>query len=191
MDRQIFNRLFTLSGPAQNPDEMYWLTQLLERENVKVVVEVGVQEGGSLTFWWLLLNPSLLVGVDVNPLVAEMMTKTRGWTWGFEGVLHSRDRPVHLIIGDSTDPKTVEEVRTVLAGNKVDLLFLDANHDYDYVKADFTNYSPLVRKGGLVVLHDVNYEGPDRLFNELKNSGKTDSVRIWRDGMGYGVWYKP
>jgi len=193
MDRKEFDRIFTLACPAQNPDEMYWLTQYLEELRNPVVLEIGVQQGGSLTFWWLLLNPSLLIGVDVDPQVPEL-TKTRQWSWDFEGELRSRDRNVTLIIGDSTDPKTVERVKArlgkrvwELAG--VDFLFLDGDHDYAYVKADFDNYSTLVRKGGVVVFHDIGYEGPRRVFEDLK--GKTDSVHIWKQGMGYGVWRKP
>jgi predicted O-methyltransferase YrrM len=39
-------------------------------------------------------------------------------------------------------------------GLAVDLLFIDADHAYDSVSADWRNWSPFVRKGGIVAFHD-------------------------------------
>lgn len=38
----------------------------------------------------------------------------------------------------------------------IDLLHIDGLHTWDAVNQDFTMYSPLVRKGGLILFHDVN-----------------------------------
>lgn len=196
MDREEFNKIFTLAGPAQNPDEMFWLTQFLEGLPSPVVLEIGVQQGGSLMFWWLLLNPSLLIGVDVDPQVPEL-TKTRKWSWDFEGELHSRDQNVTLIIGDSTNPNTVQRVKARLGERiwdlaGIDLLFIDGNHDYLYVRTDFSNYSRFVRQGGMVVFHDIGYPGPKKLFDSL--DGRKESIHLFHPpegGFGYGVWWKP
>ena len=40
-----------------------------------------------------------------------------------------------------------------------DALFIDGNHSYEYVKKDLENYWEKVRLGGIVALHDVNFEG--------------------------------
>jgi predicted O-methyltransferase YrrM len=42
-----------------------------------------------------------------------------------------------------------------LKDNKVDFLFIDADHSYEGVKKDFEMYSPLVRKGGIIAFHDI------------------------------------
>ena len=36
----------------------------------------------------------------------------------------------------------------------IDFLFIDADHSYEAVKADWNGWSPKVRKGGYIALHD-------------------------------------
>jgi predicted O-methyltransferase YrrM len=40
-----------------------------------------------------------------------------------------------------------------------DAVFIDGNHSYEYVKKDLENFLPKVKDGGIVALHDVNFEG--------------------------------
>lgn len=44
---------------------------------------------------------------------------------------------------------------------KIDLLFIDADHSYKGVSSDWKNWSPFVRKGGIIAFHDyyVHSEG--------------------------------
>ena len=44
---------------------------------------------------------------------------------------------------------------------KIDLLFIDADHSYKGVSLDWKNWSPFVRKGGIIAFHDyyVHSEG--------------------------------
>lgn len=62
---------------------------------------------------------------------------------------------IHLIRADSKDPKTIKQLLEILGQTKIDLLFIDGDHTYEGVKADFQNYSPMVSKGGMVVFHDI------------------------------------
>jgi len=66
-------------------------------------------------------------------------------------------------------PEMDEAFETVLCGDstiihnqigrKVDAVFIDGNHSYEYVKKDLENYYSKVREGGIVALHDANFEG--------------------------------
>jgi hypothetical protein len=60
-----------------------------------------------------------------------------------------------VLLGDSHDPSMVADLEKMLDGEPVDLLFIDGDHTYEGVKADYELYSPLVRPGGLVAFHDV------------------------------------
>ncbi|MDD4735470.1 MAG: class I SAM-dependent methyltransferase [Kiritimatiellae bacterium] len=56
---------------------------------------------------------------------------------------------------------------------KIDLLFIDGDHSVDGVISDFNTYSPQVRRGGYIVLHDIHPEmcgcdGPRGLIEMLK-----------------------
>ena len=55
----------------------------------------------------------------------------------------------------------------------IDLLFIDGNHAYEAVRRDFTEWSPFVKPGGYIVMHDVSFDpgfvhqGPARVVKEL------------------------
>jgi len=46
------------------------------------------------------------------------------------------------------------EAILVLDVDKIDFLYIDGNHDYEYVKSDLRHYFPLVKHGGIVAGHD-------------------------------------
>jgi len=54
----------------------------------------------------------------------------------------------------------------------IDLLFIDANHEYPAVLRDFEDWSPFVKEGGVVAFHDVGgcYPGPIRVVAEKLKS---------------------
>lgn len=56
----------------------------------------------------------------------------------------------------------------------IDLLFIDASHDYDDVKQDINDWSPFIKPGGVIAFHDVDLNkasleltGPGRAAKEL------------------------
>ena len=67
-----------------------------------------------------------------------------------------------------------DAIELFLSGRKfnfpVDVLHIDGSHDYESVRSDFDNYMPLVTKGGVILLHDVEvpHMGVKRLFSEIK-----------------------
>ena len=75
-----------------------------------------------------------------------------------------------LIKGRSEEPDSVESA----SSQEYDLLLIDGDHGYEGVKADFINYVPLVKKGGIVLIDDYGNESwPDvKKFvdDELENS---------------------
>jgi len=62
----------------------------------------------------------------------------------------------YMIDGDSQTFPIYNKVRNVLKDERLDLLFIDADHSYGGVNADYKNYSNLVRPGGRIVFHDIN-----------------------------------
>jgi len=60
--------------------------------------------------------------------------------------------------------ETIEVARTWV--KDAGLLFIDAAHAYEAVKADFLAWSPFVVRGGWVVFHDAGAPGPAQVIAE-------------------------
>jgi cephalosporin hydroxylase len=104
---------------------------------------------------------------------------------------------IYLLRRDSHDPKTLEEVKGILDGQKVDFLFIDGDHTYNGVKQDFEMYSPLVKEGGIIAFHDIVCHDPSEnvgvpeFWNLIKNKYKhLEIVYDWNQKWaGIGVLY--
>lgn len=52
----------------------------------------------------------------------------------------------------------------------IDMLFIDADHSYQAVRRDWDDWSPYVKAGGIIALHDsrsLKYPGPLKLVQEI------------------------
>jgi len=135
-----------------------------------VIVEIGVLSNAQRPFYRELLNAEH-IGIDV-------LDQAPG-------------RPD--IVGDSRAPETLEKLRARLAGRPIDLLFIDGNHLYEYVKFDYENYGPLARH--LIAFHDVvSTEGGievevNRLWREICEAEKKNCmITFYRHNDSPTVW---
>lgn len=145
----------TTHKALQRKWEFVALLGMVRRLRPAVVVEVGTYNGGTLYCWSKLAKDSAtLVCLDLP-----------GGSWqagseeGEKQRLSQFVRPtqtLHCVLADSHAPATRDRVRGLLDGRPVDLLFIDGDHTYEGVRADFELYAPLVRPGGLIAFHDIN-----------------------------------
>jgi len=70
-----------------------------------------------------------------------------------------------FIEGDSTKMKWDK--------GQIDILLIDGDHSYEAVKADYENFEPYVRSGGMILLHDISWQakGVQRFYEELGKPG--------------------
>lgn len=146
---ESFEALYRMAGEAfgitQVPFEIETLLERVRALEPKVVVEIGTHKGGnSFLFCHALRSPELLVGLDLN---VQNAAKLRYFT-----------RPGQRYVALHGNSQVVEQRRRlerVLGGRSVDFLFIDGDHSYDGVRADYELYAPLVRPGGLIAFHDI------------------------------------
>jgi predicted O-methyltransferase YrrM len=193
-DHQLFD--FPLAVRAvhasQRLDEFAALLERIERLRPRRVLEIGTYLGGTLWFLARASDPqAVVVSVDVDAPVFARVQRAR---------LARRRQRIVSLEGDSHDPATLERVRKELGDQPLDVLFIDADHSYEAVKRDYEIYSPLVRSGGLIALHDINPRRSGGIFGEVprfwaelraEHPGATEEFlsRGHEDGYGIGVVY--
>lgn len=163
--------------------QLFWWW--VESRGVANILEIGSFCGGTLWYWSQLSGPVTVVSIDQpvherwpEPRQAQIEARTKWHSW-FKG-----DNQLIEIQGDSHDPYSVSEAAH---WGPYDLAFIDGDHSYEGVHADFDNYAPMVRPGGIIAFHDVcRYEpGVMKLADELHERNMT--VRFYdprTDGSG-------
>jgi predicted O-methyltransferase YrrM len=66
-----------------------------------------------------------------------------------------------------------------LSGEQFDMVFIDASHDYESVKADIIAWLPLIRLGGIICGHDRNHPPVYRAVHEAFPERVEEETDIW------------
>lgn len=133
------------------------LRQFLERVRdlrPQVVVEIGTARGGMFyCFSQLAARDATLISIDLPGAPnCGGQTATEREVFATFGPLTQR---FHFIPDDSHLPSTRQKLADILAGRKIDLLFIDGDHSYEGCIADFNDYHDLASPDGLIVFHDI------------------------------------
>jgi predicted O-methyltransferase YrrM len=139
-------------GAAQIPEEFMMLLKHLD--NPERLLEIGTFQGGSLLLFCQYSSPTATI------ISIDLPGGPYGGGYGPEQKLvYQRfaewQQQLHLLQMNSHDQSTLSEVRRILGDQRLDFLFIDGDHTYEGVKADFAMYSPLVRRGGKIAFHDI------------------------------------
>jgi len=131
--------------PAQVDGEIIGLLKLATERQVQRVLEIGTAQGGT-TFLLSRAIPSTrwTLSIDLRPRHTRVLK-----------FFNAPDRSFHALAGSSIAPAALQQVEVLLGGAPVDLLFIDGDHSYEGVKADYAHYRRFVRPGGLIVFHDI------------------------------------
>jgi len=105
----------------------------------------------------------------------------------------NKNTALTVIPASSFDPQTIKKVETIC--NHYDFIFIDGNHTYEGIMADYRNYFPFLRSGGIMAFHDIaqNEEGGGfRVWNEIKHQYKYKEIlKSPSKEKGIGVILKP
>jgi predicted O-methyltransferase YrrM len=161
--------------PSQVHWEIFNMAQIVEKLKPKTVLEVGTSRGGTFFIWARLASPDAhLVSIDLPG--GENIWAYPRWKEPFYRRFASKGQRIDLLRGDSQKPEMVDRLKDVLKGEKIDFLFIDADHAYEGVKKDYELYSPFVRSGGVIGFHDIAAHAPitncrvKDLWDEVKTS---------------------
>jgi predicted O-methyltransferase YrrM len=180
--------------------ELMSLVREVRRLRPRVVVEIGTHRGGTLFCWSAASAPDAqLVSIDL-PTPDQGMGTREGDEARFRAFLRPGQR-LDCLHRDSHAPETRDELLRLLDGQAVDFLWIDGDHSDAGVRADWADYGPLVRPGGLIAFHDIhpnpalpgNQVTP--LWRELRgrytHREYVDQDHPGGAGMGIGVLVQP
>lgn len=129
------------------------------------ILEIGTKFGGTF-YIWNTINPyGMNISIDMSDggqhggVSEEDMDKRDLW-------FYERFDNCHFIRDDSHDPWTQIKLLSYLRPSKtdilagriepsIDFLFIDGDHTYEGVKADFKMYSPFMKNGAIIAFHDI------------------------------------
>ena len=159
--RELLEELFNDSSllsilyrPMQVKWEIERLSYILRDLRPKYLLEIGTARGGTLFLWTRLArDDALIISIDLpKGSFGGGYPLLKGFAYKF---FAKRKQKIVLIRGDSHDSRTLKKVKEILAGRKLDFLFIDGDHTYEGVKKDYEMYSSLVRKAGIIAFHDI------------------------------------
>lgn len=116
-------------------------------------LEIGTFDRGNLSYVSTLLSDdALLIGVNIQHDQAA------------DDRLRSTLKPGQnyiSIVGDSRLPETVSQVAEAVKsrGRKIDAAFIDGDHTAYGTMCDYVNYGSMVSRDGVILFHDVLWEG--------------------------------
>ena len=173
----------------QLPLEIWPFAEWLWNRHPHNVLEIGVRHGGTSALWHG-LSTGIVVGVDWT----EQDSLGKSGTWNRHVELIRTYPRFKSVLGDSHLQSTINDVD---GGRSFDFIFLDGDHSYEGVKADFINYRPLLSTGGCIAFHDIVYtettrrakQGVNRFWSELKSQypGKWKEFSTQSEWGGIGV----
>lgn len=161
MDKNAFDSLFlelaehkvvgNNSVIVQINEELWEVVKVIQQINAKRIMEIGANFGGTLKVWERVSGPDAkILSLDLEDKLQVRFGDT-----------------VSLIYGDSHSSEVVAKVFEFWKDEKIDFLYIDGDHSYEGVKADFENFHSLVRKGGVIGFHDVNHPPVHRFWQEI------------------------
>lgn len=104
------------------------------------MLEIGIQNGGSLEVWSRYFpNSQWLIGCDINPDCAK---------------LSYPDERISVVIGDANDDKTYTNI--IEKSREFDIIIDDGSHRSSDIVRSFAKYFPHLIDGGVFVVEDLH-----------------------------------
>jgi len=164
------------------------LDELEAKGKPAIWVEVGIFQGQSLS--WLgveVLNRGLDVTIHgVDPFY--------GWSGtpkgkDLERIFHQNTDEVGKLLGDrwQIHPVTSVQGSCLFRNGTVDVVWIDANHDYQPCRNDIAVWQPNVKPGGVIGGDDWNFEG---VRQAVKGSGAFELVEGNNQGQPWPSWIR-
>ena len=123
------------------------MDEVLERVRPKLLIEIGIHDGGSTAYWHHKYEPERLVAFDISP-EAPFFTRyieRNGLTNAVR---------LHLGVSQNDRDRVRAAIETDFGGQPVDAIIDDASHEFAATRAAFETTFPFLRAGGVYIIED-------------------------------------
>jgi len=131
------------------------------RERVENVLEIGIGRGGSLALWNDYFPNATIYGLD--DLTNGIEEGINGFHW-----VRDYDRIKILVPYDAYNPKTLD----LFKDTKFDIIIDDGPHTLKTQIYCAKNYTKLLKKGGILVIEDIEGVNIEPIKNAFDNIEK-------------------
>jgi len=124
------------------------LARMMAALEFRTGVEVGTKHGASAEMWCR-ANPQMHL-TCIDPYKAYRMVRDQEHQDAIHAVAMDRLKPYNATIVRATSMDAVKDFED----GSLDFVYIDGNHDFDYVVMDLVCWARKVRDGGMIALHD-------------------------------------
>ena len=130
------------------PLDLWIYQELLYSLKPDFIIETGTRHGGTALFFACLFDiigkgQVITIDIDSKEKVSE----------------HKR---IHRIIGNSVEPKIIEDIQNLIKNNNPNskiLVILDSDHSKNHVLKEMEIYGKFVTEGSYMIVEDTNMNG--------------------------------
>ena len=140
----------------------HFLDWLIKEHDIKTMAEVGVRDGRT-TFHLLDHNPDLVV-YAIDKYTGKFYTDETKERYG--------DRLKPICQFSVAAAREIEDA-------SLDLVFIDASHQYEWVSKDIPAYRSKLKAGGWLTGHDIDRPGVKQAVDELITDYTEGPDHIW------------
>ena len=179
----IIDEIVASSRASINKEDLRILLQIALPLQPKSILEIGTCKGYSAEVWIKAFEPAHFLTIEKDTF--DSLSPT---------LIHNMNY-IYAFNHDSHTINTYGMLDRIIANEKIDFLFIDGDHSYEGVRKDWEMYGPLVKKGGIVVFHDVQYMAVNPpvevklLWDELKKEHKYVEIKTSKSSTGMGVLF--
>lgn len=133
--------------------------ELLNELDIRIGAEIGVEQG---KYSEEILNGTAMHLFCIDPWMAYFRYKDHRAQSKLDGFYEDAKKRLEPFDRATIIRKTSMEAVADFQENSLDFVYIDGNHDFEYVVSDIIHWSKIVKPGGIVAGHDYRAEEKDQ-----------------------------
>lgn len=160
------------------------------------ILEIGSAWGDTLQLWLEHAEPNAtVISIDLlfppgdHRREEQIRRHSVVWPSWAEDLKHR----LRVFENSSQDERVIQSTQAIMP--EIDWLFIDGDHTYEGCRADYENYGPRVRPGGIIAIHDIiggirpdieHQPGVIRFWSEIREGRHYAEIALC-GGTNYGI----